>query len=57
MDKPHQHLFVWDAHMVKAQNTIIHVVICTAAKHQGLHRKLKLPFISQVNNPEYLNQK
>jgi hypothetical protein len=32
MDKPHQHLFSWDAHMVKAQNTIIHAVICTAAK-------------------------
>jgi hypothetical protein len=32
MDKPHQHLFSWDAHMVKAQNTIIHAVICTTAK-------------------------
>jgi hypothetical protein len=32
MDKPHQHLFSWDAHMVKAQNTIIHAVIYTAAK-------------------------
>jgi hypothetical protein len=31
MDKPHQQLFSWDAHMVKAQNTIIHAVICIAA--------------------------
>lgn len=32
MDKPHQHLIPWDAHMVKSQNSIIHTVVCTTTK-------------------------
>jgi hypothetical protein len=49
MDKPHQHLFSWDAHMLKAHNTIIMLLYASLPNFPPISLRLKFIRIYLAN--------